>query len=42
MKWFYRISFILCLPILIWPILIWESRMYAPNWLIHWIDNMVD
>lgn len=42
MKWFYRVSFVICLPILIWSILIWERRMYAPDWLIHWIDNMTD
>ncbi len=40
MKWFYRILFVLCLPILIFPMLIQKSRIYAPNWFIKWIDKM--
>lgn len=40
MKWFYRILFVLCLPILIFPMLMWESRIYAPDWFIKWIDKM--
>ena len=40
LKWFYRILFVLCLPILIFPMLIWESRIYAPDWFIKWIDKM--
>lgn len=31
---------VLCLPILIFPMLIWESRIYAPDWFIKWIDKM--
>lgn len=42
MKWFYRILFVLCLPILIFPMLIWEDRMYAPDWFIKWLDKMQD
>lgn len=40
MKWFYRMLFALCLPVLIFPMLIWENHMYAPNWFIKWIDKM--
>lgn len=40
MKWFYRILFVLCLPILIFPMFIWVSRIYAPDWFIKWIDKM--
>lgn len=40
MKWFYRILFVLCLPVLIFPMLIWENQMYAPDWFIKWIDKM--
>ena len=42
MKWFYRIAFVLCLPLLIFPALMWEKHMYMPDWLIQWIDKMQD
>lgn len=42
MKWFYRIMFVLCLPILIVPLLIWEKNMYLPDWLVKWFDKMAD
>lgn len=31
---------IITIILLIFPMLIWESRIYAPDWFIKWIDKM--